>query len=322
MILLRDWAGHLLLVQGVWSFFPMLLMGCVVAIQLKLDREADKRYDLYTCIYALIGLVLLLVALFVRCWIDFFMLPACIVALTCSLKSPDVKCRAIALQCVVPTFAFAFCICLGSNQGSYLIASVMAAGIVPAFVLLFMICDRFVIPVTNGRWRRFALILMALIMIVQIAGETVARYRKVWWDEPISTLNFKFKEGPECGIITSVKIGEWRESLIRMACEDLPNGDGKKVLFCSASLWQYFAGPWRVGSYSAWMTDLDSSNSEANHMSRLVRFFELNPSKLPDVVSVASSDDRTVSKFIEKYGYQIKRIGADRIVLTKCGVGK
>lgn len=310
VIIIRDWVGHLLLVQGVWSFILTVLLGGIFFFQLYFDKKELIKINRYFSAYCLIGIALLLTALCLRCWIDFFMLPICLLA-TVTFKLINEKYRSMILWGVLPVFGYSFCICAGSNQGSYLVSSVMAAGIVPAFVIINSVANN----IFNNCKKIYYKIILIAIITITLSGQIIARYNRVWWDSPIRELNYEIAFGPEHGIKTTQIIGEWCQNLITMAQNEAPMNKDALVLFSPSSLWQYFAVPNRIGAYSAWITDMDETLDDKVHMKRLEEYYKLNPTKIPTTIIIPSNAKRTISKFEQNFGYNIKKDILDRCVL-------
>lgn len=292
LIIIRDWGGHFLLVQGAWSFVALAAAGVIFAYQRWFDKKCFAHDGMYRKVYFLIGFILLGEAIVLRPWPDFPVLPASVMALLAMGLARDSRLLSVIWLGVVPAFIYGFCICAGSNQGSFVISSVLAASVVPACV------------VVSSVFGKVSRKLVVAFFVVQVIGVAYGHYHIVFWDAPMQRLTTTIKKGPHRGLVTTQSKASLNESVVDLTRQCLKNGDGVRVYFQLKSLWQAFVTDNRVGSYSLWVTDMKEEYSEHEFMARMDKYYEMHPGKIPNLVGLEANSLRTIEHFKRKYGFE------------------
>ena len=290
-IIIRDWGGHFLLVQGAWSFVVLVCAGLAFAYQRWFDAKSSAHAEVYRTLYMLIGFILLIEAIVLRPWPDFPILSICVIALLSLNFAQNSQRHIIIWTGIVPAFLYGFCICAGSNQGSFVISSVLAVSIVPACVVFSL------------EYGKISRSLVLIFFLVQTLGLIYSRCHIVFWDAPMCNLTRVIEKGPHKGIVTTSNNAEWNESVFDLTRSALAGKKAEYVYFQLKSLWQCYMTDKRIGAYSLWVTDIKENAPDDEFMVRMDRYYEMHPDKVPTVISLNSDSIRAIEHFKSKYGF-------------------
>ena len=300
LIVLRDWLGHFFLVQKWWSLVLLVAVFAVFLnrqVRMK-DESAGWQSDFYYLIvYLIVMLLMMLVVLVIRPWSDFFALPVCVIATVCIPMSRNPKTRRIGIYGVAPAYVYGFCTCLGTNQGSYLVASVMFVSVVPATVILFRTVHEFLSKNSLGRKAICIRAVICANMLVLIFGMTYCRYRMVWWDAPMADLGAEIECGPEKGLYTTQIIkSSWYDKSRESIVNSVPSNVEDRVFFHCSRLWLYLCVSNKMASYSAWTTGAGPAL-----YARMDRYWSLHPNRVPKFALVREGERELLDGLTLKY---------------------
>ena len=201
--------------------------------------------------------------------------------------------RCLLWRCFLPLI-YSVCMTASSNVGFYVIADACFIGTCWAPI---MIKDYLVETQISFAWKnissyRFGLpTAIILSILIQLSSSAYVQMHHIFWEENVSELNAKISKGPLTGIQTTYAKKEKYERLFENM-DSLDIYSESSVLIYPMLPIGYFELGCEVAAPSTWFT---TSGLEDD---RLLSYFELNPSKVPQWILIFYEDPISGSSWI------------------------
>lgn len=285
----------------------VIIYGCltVFAILIRLDKKRTERKIAYFICACLLTIVVLAEFLMFNRYINFFVYPVCILAFICRMLSDDANIGRLFIHYWIPGIIYSFCINMASNQ--YLKA-ITAAGCV-AMIGSVVITSVFVREILNaagsgndvGRGpaaRAVPVVLSLAVALLTLLPLAYLRYRFVFWDKEVWSSSEEITTGPMKGIMASSGKAEHYTELYEDA-EGI-TGYGEKTVFFMRDNWPYLLEGVSCSAYSPWL----QNEIDDYAVSRLIRYYELDESRRPDVIFIDTEYEVYADKLCGELGYK------------------
>ena len=212
-------------------------------------------------------------------------------------------------------FLYAICMNTASNQRFH----VMAFAVLPGTCLSVLMLGKYAKRHALRIWRfRIPYLTMtaAVVLAVQLCACVYVRSHHFFWEYPKDNpMTSQITEGPLRGIWTKQENQDSYNALLE-AVRELGDVSDRKILFYPAVPVGYLMADCEIAAPSAWSTYLHPKDP------RLLRYYELNPDKQPDILFVdrrvfMSWKEKEYDSFAQEYGYQVIRYDDEFAVLRR-----
>lgn len=206
------------------------------------------------------------------------------------------KIRDLLFSFFIPGLIYSFCINVVSNQGPYVVFSVLSISSIGCICGFFIYFEE--LSTINNKTVSLAKVIICIVMTLQLFLEIEVRWNTIYWDTDMNKQTIIVDNGPEKGIyISSNKYKEY-ENIINI-CNAFEY-KGESILYLSQKPLYYLENKdSRCSAYSSWLIP---------HDFRQIEYYEINPEKLPDVIIYPSHEygnyDEICNSLIEKYKYK------------------
>jgi len=176
---------------------------------------------------------------------------------------------------------YSACVSSTSNMGFDVIS--MAFSVVNVASLVFvglLMAEQREHPRNKNRW-----LCVGMTVLLLLAMTVVSKAEHCFWDASPRHMDSRISDGPAKGIITSAGL----EESYRLIYEDMQHyrtQEKDQLLVMSQIPWCYLiADDYPYGTFSAWLSGLDSSTVE-----RLELYYSVNPEKIPEYIYIVKSN--------------------------------
>lgn len=185
------------------------------------------------------------------------------------------------------------CLSMGSNQSPRVFS---AACSISSFFSLLLIWSYLRQNVSLAMSAKR--VMLAILLISQFAYQEEVLRNIVYWEPRGAKLTETVDIGPCAGVITT----PYQAALVKQETENISslNLSEKNTFFSLRFPLGYIVAPLvRVGTYSAWLTSSSLKDK------RLLRYYELHPDNIPDVIycSIARMPAEDLESFCRDAGY-------------------
>ncbi len=196
---------------------------------------------------------------------------------------------------------YAFCVHLGSNQVGYILTSMCAVPLLGTLLL-----SGGLIGEQKRGWlgKRGVAACVAAVLCVQVGLMTYVKLNHKFWDStPNRELTATIEKGPWAGIKVAPNVAREYEQQLNVFQSALSGRAPGRLLCVGGKPWYYLVDPeMTIGAYSAWL-----SGTGAVTVDRLCRYYEMDPSHVPDYIFFppeASWDtDAFQTRILDAYGF-------------------
>lgn len=182
------------------------------------------------------------------------------------------------VSCFVLGIVYSVCVSSTSNMGFLVIS--MAFSVVNLASLVFI-----GLFLAENRGRPVPALGAAMLLLLFASMLVYSKANHCFWDGAPARLDSEITAGPAKGIITSPGL----EESYRLIYEDMQSyaeAEPGRLLVMSQIPWCYLiADDYPYGSFSAWLSGLDSSTVE-----RLELYYSINPEMKPEYIHIVKSN--------------------------------
>lgn len=146
-------------------------------------------------------------------------------------------------------------------------------------------------------YRKAAYFAFALLISVQLCGESYMRYTSVFWESGMNEQKVLCESGPEKGILMAPENLQYYQLLEKDVAIIQKDERVQTVLFLSRNTYLYLMAQKEYATYSAWLSGVNACTME-----RLDRYYELFPVKIPDGIYIEEKYSEYAEHFLDK-GY-------------------
>ena len=203
---------------------------------------------------------------------------------------------------------FSFCSKWGSNQGYYAITSASTVAAVGTVLMLGIFIGELRKEEIKPLFKSAAIVLTCLLLSTQIMSEVMQRYKSVFWESNMESQTEKITYGVQEGIyVTPYRLNDYNR--VYSILEEMKKYGGETAVFLTEDPRFYLYGEYKVGAFSAWMSDITDRTIE-----RLEAYYEANPEKIPDVGYIEVWEnyeymEAIAERFKAKYGFEWEHVG-------------
>lgn len=282
------------------------VFACAAALALLvlLDRNREKRKQIY--FFAALALTAVYTIPFVKSnadlnynpFINHMMFPLTILGFFCFLIQPKSLSREWLLLWL-PGFLYAFCINWASNQKMNAISDAVCISSLGSIVMAAAVLSG---EENRKQWiGKLSRCVLALFLVGFVLCTARIRYHTVFWEHgPMQAMTYEISMGSQKGILSSASLGSAYEAMYQQT-QPVREDPSDKVLYYTYQTWLYLEDDKENASYSSWLTADDYSSD------RLVRYYEINPEKLPDLVYAPHEfwrEDSSLARYFDELGYR------------------
>lgn len=337
--------GRSIFHSSSWSPRVLIFLGLLLAAAC-FDKKRMERRPLYISLAIIaVGLMLISINI-EKEYINHLMYPVNLLSVFCLLLTRSRNARKLFVSVVIPGMLYSLCIHFTSNQYFYVISSastVSMLGTVPMLALLMheithpvqeapdtsgnvpddsdnvlgasgdvkdgspAHCnpdgakDRF--PVGKRLISEFFPVFLSIMLIGTLCCLlTYKRATHIFWEYSIDAQTQLIDYGPESGVMTTIAKEQMYDRLMDAATYISEHTSSDSVLFLSESTWLYLACPeLRNSAYSAWLSGINDDSID-----RLMKYYKLNPDKLPDVIFADTDEEEYADILAKRLRYDSK----------------
>ena len=231
--------------------------------------------------------------------INFTMFPLSLLGLFCAVCSNDSKIRELFFTLWLTGLLFS--ICYGISSATAYRAFSGASTVMTVASALMAVRFLTVQNEDGNTGKRQVLIMtfvFAITAVIQISCELIDRYNDVYDGDQISHQTVQAEKGPEKGIWMNPDIYEFYDTTQSDLKSIREDSSVEKALFLSKNTFLYLNAEKENASYSAWLSGVTDHT-----ISRLEKYYQLFPDKMPDVVFIDRDYICYIPSFVE-LGYQ------------------
>ncbi len=309
--------------QSVFSVFSKYIKGVLICNSISIYIFAAfavliafyivlKYKKSYKAVFFCIGCVLtgLLMMPFVtwQFYINYVMFPVNILGLFCVIISENKVVKKLFAYLWIPGFVYGICIHFASTEGFLNIASVSSISLLASIIIVVMVGKEVLCDVSNKPLQILVSAAVVCVLAMQVITVGYTRYVSVFWESGsfgggMHTQTQRLSDGPEKGILASAE----KEKMYNMFMEDIApitkENSPENILYISQNTWLYLASEnSRNSSFSPWLPGKNEQEMQ-NTVERLLKYLELNPDKMPDVIFVEEKYNDAAKKMTDKLGF-------------------
>lgn len=162
-----------------------------------------------------------------------------------------------------------------------------------------------------GRSFHAAVLLTAVVLLIQFAGTFFLRMTYAWGDERTWKLTRQMDRGPLKGVYTTPETAKWYEEVIA-ELEMLELTEEDELMVVGVAPWIYLYADAGCGNYSTWQVHENSTV--------IYDYYALHPDKFPDVIYMAHWADEfmacELSAPFKERGYEIVYEGTCTVMMS------
>lgn len=298
---------HVFLSRKLQLFSFGLCIGILILYRIDKKREEHKKW--YLLVASGVTFVFLLLTAMRYRYINFYTMPLCILGLICYISS-EKKEKELFIALFAVGWIYSFLICLSSNNFYYSLTCALAtANAASAYFCgkaMEELLDKENKSISVKKCAATALaaciVLQQCVIIKDRAQLSFGNTEKDGINH-IQTLTERIDDGVAKGLyFTPGDYDDYYELL--EATEDIRQADGKSVLYFTWETWLYLMDSKENTGFSTWLSITYPEYSAE----RLLRYWELNEEKIPEVIYVNKKHDAD-GKIIEMLnicGYEIE----------------
>lgn len=269
----------------------------IMLISMSIDRNRKNHrcfYLICTCTIVIFSYILFLPELITK-YYNAIIFPMLFIGLTSYILCEN-KPRKQFISLFMLGIIYSVCVCFSSNQYFYVISMATAISNIASFIFLGTLLNEVKEREDEVAWSnvlRISSVVMVSFMIVLLCFfQTKIKANHCFWESNPDTLSTKIKSGPAKGLYTNSKNASTYESI----CNDLQEYKNKKrdnILILSERTWCYlYMTDFPYGTLSAWLPETDAS------LARLVKYYSLNPNKIPAYIYIPKDSKWDISDII------------------------
>ena len=290
-----------------WSLF--VYAGYLALLVTRFLTKGKKIPDaLFFCAGAMLSAIMMAPFVTWEMYINRVIFPVNIFALYCVVLSESGIVKRLFKILWLPGIMYGICIHMASTEGFLNIASVSLISLVGSLVIVAITATEIFEKTSNGFLNILSLCAVTAVLCMQIGATTYTRYESVFWESgwfgagmPAQTQTLT--KGPEKGILAT----ETKEEMYGAFVEDVETlveeHNPESILYISQNTWLYLISEdVRMASFSAWLPGVNEE--EMKHtMERLESYFDIDQSRLPQVIYAENVYSQLADEFASKLGY-------------------
>lgn len=277
--------------RAIYQEFGNYLIAWLALLFLAfLDRKRKQNAWMYFGMTALVSAIsVLMQAPNIQTNYNYIMFPLSLCGLTAYLLSSSKKHKTF-FWLWITGILYTFCLGWASNQGLNAICMGMPLVMIASILLIgdFVSETR-----TNAQkysaWLTIGICIM--MFVSQLGMECYSKSVHAFWEPSVAELTTTITSGPLKGVRTTKEHAADYENLLN-DIDAYTEADGP-VLFITSTPWCYLYADAEYGTYSPWLSSLSTADPEASAKrlsTRLGRYYELHPDKLPSQIYIAKND--------------------------------
>lgn len=288
-----------------YFYMGLLFILCISL----LDPKRSKHQLIYIPIATILVILIMATTSFEKGILNMIMYPMMFLAIIIWVLNHENRLFSnILYTMIIPGFIFSVCAHISSNN--YYLA-VSQASTVATVGSVFIVAVK-VQDILKNEKTNFIKIaccfLLCSVLLLQLGGEIVLRYKAVFWDSQIEMLDTKLSEEIEDGVVTTqYNLGIYNslEEQAKYINSKFPKGS--KLLSLTRNCGIYLlCSDLENASYSAWVpTDLNTNNISASSIDKLYTYYQINPDKMPDCILMDDSSKEFVGSISAMGNYRV-----------------
>jgi hypothetical protein len=323
--------GRSIFHSSSWSPRVLIFLGLLLAAAC-FDKKRMERRPLYISL-AIIAVGLMLISINIeKEYINHLMYPVNLLSVFCLLLTRSRNARKLFVSVVIPGMLYSLCIHFTSNQYFYVISSASTVSMLGTVPMLALLMHEIAHPVqeapdTSGNvpdgspahcnpdgakdrfpaGKRLISEFFPVFLSIMLIGTlccllTYKRATHIFWEYSIDAQTQLIDYGPENGVMTTIAKEQMYDRLMDAATYISEHTFSDSVLFLSESTWLYLACPeLRNSAYSAWLSGINEDSID-----RLMKYYKLNPDKLPDVIFADTDEEEYADILAKRLRYDSK----------------
>ncbi len=285
------------------EFGNYLIAWFVLLLLAFLDRKRKQNAWMYFGMTALISaLSILMQAPDIQTNYNYIMFPISLCGLTAYLLT-GTKNHKTFFWLWLTGILYTFCLSWASNQGLNAICMGMPIVMIASILLIGdFISETLTNTQKYSAWLTIGI--SAMLFLSQLGMECYSKSVHAFWEPSVAELTTTVTAGPLKGIRTT----EEHASDYQHRLDDIAtySDADEPVLFIASTPWCYLYADRDYGTYSAWLSSLSTADPSASAKrlgTRLGRYYELHPDKLPSQIYIAKNDLWGTIEVFENMGY-------------------
>ena len=257
-----------------------------------------------------IVLVLQIVFLINKPYINFFMFFPCLLGFYCCLTSKDRAIHQIFKFIWIPGLVYTYCINLSSNQQFYAISSAATLMTIASLLIVVLYTKKVLLKCAKPGKKKIIILSVCLLFLLQISIQFYMRFVSVFWETGIKSQTELIMLGPEKGLLVSNNALLPYDNFYKDIALIRKHKDINQVLYLSTNTWMYLCSDKKFATYSAWLSGVNPAS-----LIKLDQYFSMFPSKTPDTIYIESCNKKYIDYYQTK-GYIVNRTNAGNYILT------
>ena len=299
---------------GIWNsnqWAPYVLgIGTVLAVVILLDRKPGSRKYCYGAIALLLTIVYLLGFVESRPYLNFYMFPVAYLGLFAFLFEPKEN-----LSCFLTFWLlgvlYGFCVNGTSNQGFYAVSMAACVSAVGSCIMIYNWVHCWAESVEKQKVKTGLWVTATLLFVSFTVVEGGERYRFLFWETgTIQEMTYQIEMGAEKGILTTAERKREYEDLYRDT-QEVRDFEKGPVLYFTSKTYLYLDDAKENAAFSAWLSGTGTTSAE-----RLLRYYELNPHKVPSIAYCLKQDEGVLDMVLPETDY-LKKNTELGVIYTK-----
>lgn len=283
--------------------------GCFfILVAIKSDKKSREHRALYALAAALIAIAYLIITELRYKYINFLTVPLNIAGLV-AYALADKRQKKIFKYVYIPGVLYSFLIHLGSNNNYHSITcGLQVANVASAYFIGYLAAEMWK-ESEKRTLGRFTAVVMVLAVVLTTGCIIKERAELSFGDtnkngmDYVCYLTEEVTNGVGKGLImTQEEVDAYKLTLAKT--DNIRRADGDNVLYFAWETWLYLADEKDNASFSAWL----SLGSPVVAAQRLLKYWELNPNKVPDAIYIEKAYDATgdIAVLLNVANYTVK----------------